>query len=242
MIYKRRRRTRRRTRVYKRRYSRKRSMQKRIEVKSVRTGNLDQSVRTYKYSTPTTLLDNSFSFQEDILKIIEKGVNQYDRIGQQIFVKKIIYKFWGEICPKFIDTPTTNVQCNTSWIRYIIDNQRTTANIAGYFRGPTHLIATGDPDRRAVQVHRDVTRNVTAGFPAQWTNSGAVVGVGACFHHKIVIPVNRTVTYDPNTGRPRNDRDVFSLRMLGYMPNIPAQNALQTHCVSFRVYIYYTDD
>ena len=236
--------------VYRIRYKKKSSYRRitsrqkdKPEVKVYMAAANDVQISAIK-SASSFDLNGVYNITPDIIGNIAIGTAQTQRIGQHVFVKKIIFDIWGDICPKVVATPATNINCNTSLIRYIVDNQRATAgaSIANYFRQAMVYATAGLPDRRVLGVHKDVTKEVTVGYPAQWTSSAAVIGLGRTFKHHMTFNLNRRVTFDANNGAMKNDSDVYSLKVMGYIPNMAPSTQYQSHCINYRYRIYYTDD
>lgn len=211
------------------------------EVKSTSNGATDQSVQTYKYTTPTYDLSSFFTHQVDVLSVIQVGTNNNQRIGSKIFVKKILYEIWGDICPKFLATPTTAISCNTTMLRFIFDTNRDLAP-TGYWRNSVVYPIMARPDRRAVGIHLDRTYNIDGYLPGQVSGGVQQTGLGKTFKKTFTFNLNRSVTFNPNTGQMKNDSDVYTMRMIGYMPNLTSNTSYQTHCVMYRTSIYFTDD
>lgn len=211
------------------------------EVKISTISFVDQAIQTFKFATATFDLQSKYTLANDILSNITIGTTQNQRIGNSVFVKKMLFEFWIDLCPKYIDTPSTTVACSTSMIRFIVDDGRS-ASFTNFWRTSVVYPILGKPDRRLAKVHKDFTTNIDCMSAEATTVAGsAIVGEGATRRTRFSIYPNRNVTFNANSGAMKNDSDVYSLRVLGYMPNIPASTNLQTHCLNGRITIYYTD-
>lgn len=225
-----------------------RNAQKRkIEVKVANGWIFDQAVMGFKNSSASSNLGTEYNISTDFIGgAIARSTAQDGRIGQHIFVKKIVFDVYAELCPKFIDSPNLTLSANTAHLRIIIDNQRATGALSQYFRKPVLYACFGTPDRRVVGVHFDKTYSYQAGFPANRIAGSPGyndVGLGMVRKHRITFNVNRSVTFDANTDNTmKNDSDVYSFKILGYYPNMVAGTRYQTHCFSLNTKIYYTDD
>lgn len=220
---------------------------KKVEVKVAMGWLFDYAIMGYKYSVATTNLATEYNFIQDTIGgAISRGTGQGDRIGQHIFVKKIVYDIWTEVCPKFMDSPNLTLSANTAGFRVIVDQGRASGTISGYFRRPGLYPFMNLPDRRVFGVHIDKEYFDQAGYPAQrvaGTPGTNTPGLGMLKHRRIALNVNRSVTFDPNTDNTmKNDADVYSLKMIGHYNNMVNDTRYQTHCATIRTRIYYTDD
>lgn len=213
----------------------------RAEVKLRTIHAVDQSIREYVGSSIADMY-SPFNFQQDVIANITKGTNGNERIGDHIFVKKIVFDFWGDLCPKVWNTPATNIDCNSILHRTLIGNWRNSGDVSGIWRNAVAYQIHGQVDRRAYNVHLDRLQQITVGIPASQKSSAAVTGMGKTWHKQMVLNLNRQVTFDANTGKMKRDEDVVSLAMLGHLPSPAPSTWYQTACMCYRIRIYYTDN
>lgn len=195
-------------------------------------------------STPTTdLFDRSIvcnsSRTDGLLGHIGQGITKSTRIGNQIFVKKMVFKMFLWTCP----TSSQTTYQDGVTVRALITNTRAKYsgiglyNAPNYFRTPESHQMVQAPDRSTYNVYHDRLYYWRPQIGVRGANAGDNMGYGR--EVRITLPINRTVTYNDN-GIVKEDRDVINLYLWGHIPMNTTDNK-QLLCGNMTVTTYYTD-
>lgn len=233
-IYKRRRRFRRR-RIYRRRRIMRRMRSKKAEVKVMTVHAYNQALQCYNLPSASQSLPNTANFAIDLLSNISKGVENYQRIGDKIFVKKVVFKFYVYSCPA-----NTSYSVGTFMFRPIIGSWvGPVATAVPYvFKSTSTDLFTNYTDRSNYIIHHDRVYIVPAYGDATTTTTFK----GAMRLITVSLPFNRGVTFNV-TGETRLSANRISL---GALVSVPNRSALSTPgaqfgCFDYSMRVYYTD-
>lgn len=216
----------------------------RVEVKYRTIFVNDQAIVTvYSPTVTQTLFDRQIvlngSDAGGLLDKITPGTGKHDRIGSQIFVKKIVYKMYFWTCPP---STQTTYQDGVA-MRFLVTNVRGyytgtgIYNVSTYFDTPEHMCMINSPLRNKYNVYHDKIYHWRPQIGVRGANSGDQMGYAR--NIRVTIPVNRVVTYD-DLGYVKDDRDVFQAYAWAHIPSGTTDNK-QVLCGTMNARIYYTD-
>lgn len=224
-----------------RRYSRRyRSFRQKKEMKIYTYLNQAVTVQAINQAASTTA-PGSMNLLPDILSNITVGTGPDQRIGTEIFVKKIQFIFTPALCPVGF-----NAQLTGGIIRYIVSsasfNITAGTGVQNFFDSPTNVCVDGPLNRRYYVVHKDRVFTMNAGFPAATLNTGTfLIGTGAIWRHNLSFNLNRKVKFLPGGTKVSSEQDSICLFAVGMTPGLAAGSNAQLACMSYRVRVWYTD-
>lgn len=211
--------------------------------------NRSPEVKYYTYNSPTTLsipsrepatasadLPANQNFYNDMIGNISLGTDSTNRIGQSIFVKKIVIYLYPYLCP----ANRASYSVNQSLLRVMVTGAREPAGTTctSFFHEADKWPDLGFIDRRNRPVHYDKWFDIQATQPT----TSAQIMQGKV--RRIVIPfrVNRRCVFT-STGAVKEDSNCFSLQMAAIPPAYAEiTDATQVFCTAWSYRVYFTDD
>lgn len=219
-----------------RRWRRRRRIPRYDEVKTYSVGIQSQALVVNLPSTPTSIQYKQAFLQNSILNSIVQGTNYYERIGNQIYVLNIKFKFNVWMCSADL------YELNSGLLRVVLGEPTGTAldtDIVGFYRMVGKDRTVMPLNRKKFTFQYDRTYTIENGYPNRLNaTNDPLKYAGAIRHFEFNIPINRRVEYTTD-GAVKNQRDQISLFATPYIPN--AINAQQVMCSNWSWTIYYVD-
>lgn len=238
-------------RIYRLKRTKRRFIIRRRRIRRI-AKKTEVKYRRFIYEAPVAILNKATASQvlhanttvfndsiQGLIHKIDKGVAINQRVGNHIFVKKIVVKGHIWICPSSGDDKFYG---NTS-VRVLVSTAATMAP-AGGTDLPT-FFATTQPNktldwinRQFYTVHADrlvILRN-TEGDVQGTTKSARMPGYTP---FRISINVNKPITFTDNNNLKDQESNIYTVNLLGY--NSIASFDTQLACTSICATVYYTD-
>lgn len=203
------------------------------------------------YAYTTVPSDTLFMNQNKItsfLNAIQKGTDDNNRIGNKIFVKKIVMTIEAHSC--FGDGA---LPVGDFWLRPIVwaseNNYTANTSVNGFWRQPRSDNFTNYPDRSFINVYYDKYWHVRGAQASGLVANNFSSSLGAMTVRKIYIPFNRMVEYYSTAGSEqvyntvKNGRDNLNLAIVASWPSsgTSVYNTKQIACLNVHTRVYYTD-
>lgn len=233
---------------YKMRYKRRRTMRRRRkiykkstrpEVKFVQTNLMGSTIAVQKTSNPGAAVYQADCFgtasADGLLAAITTGTQSMQRIGNKIFLKKIVLHMTVWLCPLNTDTATYD----SVIVRLLLPGVGVYyggADVDNFWYGTLTNHVHDFIRRSNVKCYLDRTFTLQAQTPISGTGR---TGKGALKRLTFSIPFNRVIEYAVSTNSPKYLEDRMNFNAFAFSPDVAGGTQIVCHNSSWR--LYYTD-
>lgn len=191
----------------------------------------------------------------NIFSLITQGTNQFQRIGNKIFVKSVQIRctYWTCGFLYSYSGSARSIGVNTALMRVIVDNTVGGAiDHADFFAGTNNGSKISCPlNRKVYNIRADRTFRLQGGL-SSLPGDPATTASNSCGDirsFKMNVPMNRTIVYQQTDSGSspiiKDVTDAFTIHAISAIPNLATYTTIPyvtPVCSNWHVRIYYTDD